>query len=248
MAAMWAACPSLTSPQSPKPPSCRPSTARRNSTCCPRAMPPRPACRKTRRSPNPKSHSLGTPQARICQRVDTYPLSRPGLILNRLIQGGERFQVLTLASPGSVTLRQVGVQAKFFIPRPSANRGFFHCSDPALNEIWHLGSKTVELCSVPAGSLPTTWTVTAQGVKVPGNEYTGYQGGAAWTDYTATFDVQVLSNEAAWLVRALSSEGFRLVLAADNDALGISKPNTLRAYTQGTKTVLGEATLADIKP
>ena len=77
-------------------------------------------------------------------RVDTYPLSRPGLIVNRLIQGGERFQVLTLASPGSVTLHQVGVQAKFFIPRPSANRGFFHCSDPALNEIWHLGSKAVE--------------------------------------------------------------------------------------------------------
>jgi alpha-L-rhamnosidase len=181
-------------------------------------------------------------------RVDTYPLSRPGLIVNRLIQGGERFQVLTLASPGSVTLRQVGIQAKFFIPRPSANGGFFHCSEPALNEIWHLGSKAVELCSVPAGSLPTTWTVTAQGVKVPGNEYTGYQGGAAWTDYTATFDVQVLSNEAAWLVRALASDGFRLVLAADNDALGISKPNTLRAYSQGTKTVLGEATLADIKP
>ena len=38
------------------------------------------------------------------------------------------------------------------------------------------------------------------------------------------------------------------MLAADNDALGISKPNTLRAYSQGTKTVLGEATLADIKP
>ena len=170
------------------------------------------------------------------------------MIANRLIQGGERFQVLTLASPGSVTLRQVGVQAKFFIPRPSANRGLFHCSEPALNEIWHLGSKAVELCSVPAGSLPTTWTVTAQGVKVPGNEYTGYQGGITWTDYTATFDVQVLSNEAAWLVRSISSEGIRLVLAADNDTLGISKPNTLRAYTQGTKTVLGEATLADIKP
>ncbi len=196
----------------------------------------------------PEVSFVGDAAGADLSRVDTYPLSRPGLIVNRLIQGGERFQVLTLASPGSVTLRQVGIQAKFFIPRPSANGGFFHCSDPALKEIWHLGSKAVELCSVPAGSLPATWTVTAQGVKVPGNEYTGYQGGATWTDYTATFDVQVLSNEAAWLVRASAFDGVRVVLAADNDALGINKPNTLRAYSRNSKTVLGEATLPDIEP
>jgi alpha-L-rhamnosidase len=40
-------------------------------------------------------------------RVDTYPVSRPGLIVNRLIQGGERFEALTLSAPGSVTLRRL---------------------------------------------------------------------------------------------------------------------------------------------
>ena len=183
----------------------------------------------------PEVSFVGDAAGADLSRVDTYPLSRPGLIVNRLIQGGERFQVITLAAPGSVTLRQVGVQAKFFIPERDINSGFLRCSDPALNEIWHLGSKAVKLCSVPARSLPTSWTVTAQGVKVPGNEFTGFQGGAAWTDYMATFDVQVLSNETAWLLRATAFDGFRLVLAADNDTLGISKPNTLRAYSQRTK-------------
>lgn len=196
----------------------------------------------------PEVSFVGDAAGADLSRVDTYPLSRPGLIVNRLIQGGERFQVITLAAPGAVTLRQVGIQAKFFIPRPGTNRGFLRCSDPALNEIWRLGSKAVELCSVPTRSLPTTWTVTAQGVQVPGNEFTGYQAGASWTDYTATFDVQVLSNEAAWLVRGSPFDGFRLVLAADDDALGISKPNTLRAYSQATKTVLGESTLPNIEP
>jgi alpha-L-rhamnosidase len=191
----------------------------------------------------PEVSFVGDAAGADLSRVDTYPLSRPGLIINRLVQGGERFQIITLAAPGSVTLRQVGVQAKFFIPERDINSGFLRCSDPALNEIWHLGSKAVELCSVPARSLPTTWTVTAQGVKVPGNEFTGYQGGAAWTDYMATFDVQVLSNETAWLVRATAFDGFRLVFAADNDTLGISKPNTLRAYSQATKTVLGRGRL-----
>jgi alpha-L-rhamnosidase len=181
-------------------------------------------------------------------RSDTYPLSRPGLIVNRLIQGGERFEAITLASPGSVTLRKVGIQPKFFIPQRTKNRGSFSSSDPALNEIWHLGTSAVELCSVPTQSLPPKFTVTPEGVKVPGNEFCGYQGGATWTDYTAAFDVQVLTNEAAWLVRATDFNGVRLVLAADNDVLGISKPNTLRAYRQIAKVPLGEATVPDIKP
>jgi alpha-L-rhamnosidase len=175
-------------------------------------------------------------------------LSQPSLIVNRLIQGGERFEALTLTTPGSVTLRRVGIQLKFFIPQPTLNRGRFACSDPALNEIWALGAYAVELCSVPTRSLVPKWTVTPEGVKVPGNEYCGYQGGATWTDYTASFDVQVLANEAAWLLRATDFNGVRLVLAADNDALGISPPNTLRAYVQFSKARLGEAAVPDLKP
>jgi hypothetical protein len=125
-----------------------------------------------------------------------------------------------------VTLRRIGIQAKFFIPHPTDSRGSFRCSDSALNEIWHLGRYAVELCSVPASSIPPQLTVTPQGVKVPGNQYAGYQGGATWTDYTASFDVQVLNNEAAWLVRGTEFNGVRLVLAADNDVLGISKPGS----------------------
>ena len=181
-------------------------------------------------------------------RIDTYPLRQPGLVVNRLIQGGERFEAITLAAAGSVTLRQIGIQPKFFIPRQTTNRGSFRCSDAALNEIWRLGPYAVELCSVPIRSLPPKWTVTSQGVRVPGNEYTGYQAGATWTDDTASFDVQVLANEAAWLVRATDFNGVRLVLAADNDALGISKPNSLRAYVQFSKAPLATASVPDLKP
>jgi alpha-L-rhamnosidase len=200
----------------------------------------------------PEVSFVGDAAGADLSRVDAYPLRQPGLIVNRLFQGGERFEAITLTSPGSVTLRRVGIQAKFFIPQPTANRGSFRCSDPALNEIWHLGRYAVELCSVPAQSLVPKWTVTSDGVKVPGNEYCGYQGGATWTDYTETFDVQVLANEASWLVRATEFNGIRMVLAADNDVLGTNKPNTLRAYVQftfgPTLVPLGMATLPDIKP
>jgi alpha-L-rhamnosidase len=196
----------------------------------------------------PEVSFVGDAAGADLSRVDSYILRQPGLIVNRLFQGGERFEAIILAAPGSVTLQSVGVQAKFFIPQLTANCGSFRCSDTALNEIWHLGRFAVELCSVPAQSLVPKWTVTSDGVKVPGNEYCGYQGGATWTDYTATFDVQVLANEASWLVRAADFNGVRLVLAADNDVLGTNQPNTLRAYVQFTKAPLGGAMLPDIKP
>jgi len=86
-------------------------------------------------------------------RADTYPVKSPGLIVNRLIQGGERFQAITLTAPGSVTLRHAGIRPTFFIPPPTRKRGHFVCSDPALNEIWELGAYSLLLNQVPVRSL-----------------------------------------------------------------------------------------------
>jgi alpha-L-rhamnosidase len=49
-------------------------------------------------------------------RVNDYPLQGPRLIVHRLIQGGERWQAITLAAPGSLTLQQVGIRSKTFHP------------------------------------------------------------------------------------------------------------------------------------
>jgi alpha-L-rhamnosidase len=180
-------------------------------------------------------------------RADTYPVNGPGLVVNRLIQGGERFQAITLTAPGSVTLRRLGIRPTFFIPPHSSNRGRFICSDPALDEIWGLGAYALLLDQVPVRSLPTTWTPTREGVVIPGKQYCVYQAGANWTDYRAATDVQVLTNEAALMVRGTPTNGIRVTLAADNDALG--QPNAIRIYLQSDNTLLGKADLPfDLKP
>jgi alpha-L-rhamnosidase len=190
-------------------------------------------------------------------RVNDYPLHGPGLIVHRLIQGGERWEALTLAAPGSVTLRQVGIRSKTFHPPATTNRGSFTCSDTDLNEIWGLGAYTGPLCQVEAGSLPPTWTVTPQGLDVTGGTYSSYQAGDTWTDYTATLEVQIVANEASWLVRSSHSSGYRFVLGADNDTLSgfapsNTTPNTLLAFQQNTNDQLGIVALTslgiDIKP
>jgi alpha-L-rhamnosidase len=190
-------------------------------------------------------------------RVNDYPLERPGLIVHRLIQGGQRWQALTLAAPGSVALRKVGIRSKTFHPRETTNRGSFACSDPNLSEIWELGAYTALLCQVPARSLPPTWTVTPQGVHVTGGTYSSYQAGGAWSDYTSTLQVKIVRNEASWLVRSSHSSGYRFVLGANNDALAgfapsNTTPNTLFAFQQNTNNRLGFVELTslgiDIKP
>ncbi|MCA8030965.1 alpha-L-rhamnosidase C-terminal domain-containing protein [Burkholderia cepacia] len=167
---------------------------------------------------------VGNGGAVSLSRVNTYRPTGPGLIVSRLVQGGQRFQVIRLTQPGSVTLSRVGIRP--LVPAPQKRAGYFTSSDPALNEIWNLGARTVELGTVPARSLPPTWTVTPQGLVVRDSTFSIYQAGTKWTGYTAEFDVQVLENEAGWMVGASPSGGFRLVLAASDDAIGPA--NTLR--------------------
>jgi alpha-L-rhamnosidase len=164
-------------------------------------------------------------------RVDTYRLSGPGLIVNHLVQGGERFEAVTLAAAGTVTLRLVGVRPTTFQPPLSANRGSFRSSDSQLDEIWGLGAYTLTLDQLPPGSQAPLWTVSPQGLNVPDSPPALYQGGGQWADYTAAFDVQVVVNEATWVVRDNGLMGYALVLDADNDALGM--PNALRVLSTG---------------
>ena len=43
-------------------------------------------------------------------RADSYTVTAPGTIVNQYIQGGERFQAITLTTPGTITLKAVGIR------------------------------------------------------------------------------------------------------------------------------------------
>src|ERR1700741_3307631 len=189
---------------------------------------------------------VGNCGAASLSRVNTFSPSGPGVIVSRLIQGGERFQALTLTTPGSVTLQRVGVRPTFVSP-PTASMGYFRSSDPALNEIWGLGAFTLEFNRVPVRSLPTSWTATPQGLDVKGSTFSVYQTGPAWTNYVVNFDAEVVRNETGWMVYGVPLFGFRFTLAADNDLVG--PPNTLRITEPFTAGTVSQAPLPfDLKP
>ncbi len=85
-------------------------------------------------------------------RTDTFAPTRPGVVASSLIQGGERYERLTVTSPGSVTLRSVGIRFWPLRETPSRMRGRFLSSDRLLNRIWYAGAYTLNLNQVTPGT------------------------------------------------------------------------------------------------
>ncbi len=85
-------------------------------------------------------------------RYDDYTVTGPGTIRATLIQGAERFERITLTSPGSVTLNAVGITFGAYDATPRDYQGWFASSDSELNKIWYAGAYTTQLDMVPANT------------------------------------------------------------------------------------------------
>jgi hypothetical protein len=101
-------------------------------------------------------------------RAENFTLTGPGTVGNapNAIQGGQRFQAITLATPGTVELTSVGIH--FRHPNYSSDdyEGHFLSSDDHLNRIWYQGAYTNDTNMVPIGALPNqTIPVILDGAK-----------------------------------------------------------------------------------
>ncbi|MEV5720748.1 hypothetical protein AB0L41_43375 [Amycolatopsis mediterranei] len=59
--------------------------------------------------------------------------------------GGFRFALLTLSSPGSVSLSALGVAFQAFRATPADHQGWFLSSDDQLNRMWYSSAYTLQL-------------------------------------------------------------------------------------------------------
>jgi alpha-L-rhamnosidase len=136
-------------------------------------------------SPLKQAHAVGAPVTGITpaltgdrngfngvgvapSRADTFTLSGPGTVGNpaNQIQGGERFQAITLTTPGTVEVSSVGIHFR----HPNASSvdyvGHFLSSDEALNRVWYQGVYTNDTNMVPIGAVPNqTIPVILDGAK-----------------------------------------------------------------------------------
>ena len=180
------------------------------------------------------------------QRYDKYTVSSTGTITNQFVQGGERYEEITLASPGTLRLSAVGVN--YIADRTQADSlaGYFDSSSSELNKIWYDSEYTDQLDSVPAQSLPGTWSVTGGAMLASGSgDSVGLlDKGSTWTDYTSTFETDVVDNQAGWVVRGQdSNNGYVFILNDSTDANGT--PDVLQELylDNGNYDILGSVAL-----
>jgi alpha-L-rhamnosidase len=181
-------------------------------------------------------------------RSDVYQISGPGTITNRYVQGGERYEAITLTTPGTLTLSGVGI--RYIADRTQADeyRGHFLSSSDELNRIWYAGAYTLQTNLVPAHSLPGSWTVKDGALQAGGSRINDGAGilntGSSWRDYTSTFQTKITRNQAGWMARAQTAQdGYLFILNSSADTAGT--PNTLQKFVlnDGDYTSLGSVAL-----
>lgn len=184
------------------------------------------------------------------QRYDNYTVSRAGTIVNRYIQGGERYQGISLTTAGSVTLSAVEIYYEAYQGTASTFQGTFISDQPLLNRIWYDGAYTVNLNQLPAHTSSGAWSIQNGALDIQGGNAALLNTGSSWTNYTMTFSTQVNTNQAGWVVRGQSSSSnYLLILNADNDIGGT--PNALQEVVDNNGTYISLATVAlpfDLKP
>ena len=180
-------------------------------------------------------------------RADDYPVTGPGVITNRYYQGGERYQEISLTSPGSVTLSSVGIRYTAYDGTPSTFKGYFVSSDDTLNREWYDGAYTLNLVQDPADLQSGQWaiedgamnlTARAGFISSPTNDGV-LNGGGGWRNYTSSFTADILSDQVQWSVRA--QDDLDQYTATLNSAAAATSPDTvvIAADVHGTATTLG---------
>ena len=159
------------------------------------------------------------------QRHDDYTVTGAGTITNQYVQGGERYEEITLTTPGTVTLSGIGVN--YIADQTQAGRlaGYFDSSNSELNQIWYDSEYTDQLDSVPANSLPGSWAVTGGVLQASGSlggDSVGLLGGgSSWGNYTDSFQTQIVDNQSGWFVRGQDAgDGYAFILDDSTDTAG----------------------------
>ncbi|MBP1625810.1 MAG: alpha-L-rhamnosidase [Holophagaceae bacterium] len=173
-----------------------------------------------------------------------------GKVRNQLLQGGERYQKLTLTTPGtSVILRGISLDATLAYPNVSADAaGYFSSSDTTLNAIWNAGAYSCEANRIDAVRLPSPWTLSSEGVQISPSNPAVYQGMSFNALGSSTsFYFRVDKGGVSWTVNATFPDTVQFTLHANTDT---ETPNYLTGSVGGSfstflRTNLAPVNLAD---
>ena len=146
------------------------------------------------------------------QRTDSFPAATPGVVTAPLIQGGERYERVTLTTPGTVTLRSAAINFSPLRETPSVMRGHFLSSDDLLNRIWYAGAYTLNLNQMTPGTTVEPGAVNGlhlilDGAKRDRAVWSGDHVISDLTDYYASDPVWARDSNSLFLEHPASEAG-----------------------------------------
>lgn len=175
-------------------------------------------------------------QAGDIARADVFPILRTGHIQETLVQGGERYEEIALTTPGTVTLRDVGIDFTPLRETPARMRGHFLSSDPLLNRIWYAGAYTLNLNQLTPGTRVADGTVNQRRLLLDGAKrdravWSGDHMISDLTDYYVSDPAYARDSDALFLDHPASAASFVTpsagVMALPGPLPGACSPNPL---------------------
>jgi hypothetical protein len=148
-------------------------------------------------------------------RVETFHVTEVGQFQSFFIQGGQRWESITLLTDGKVTFKEVGFIPSIDIQKDPTFTGDFQCSSDLYNEIWKLGGNAAVAACVDAHSQPATWEVSDQGAYIRGQKPAINVLGIAIDVESLSFSTKIARGGTGWAFeQPLYGQGIQLLLTS----------------------------------
>ncbi|KKY32727.1 putative alpha-l-rhamnosidase [Diaporthe ampelina] len=173
-------------------------------------------------------------------RAETLNVTELGRLVAPLVQGGQRWQSITLLTGGSITFESAGLEATVDSTAVSDLPGAFGCSDETFNEVWKLGAVAASTACVDEGSQGAVWEVDSEkGVLVRSTKPAITLDAIGFADYTLSFDTNIARAGVWWSVASTErTQAIQLMLVSEL-AEENTFVNTNRTYLQPNTVLLG---------
>ncbi|KFY71395.1 hypothetical protein V499_08407 [Pseudogymnoascus sp. VKM F-103] len=141
-------------------------------------------------------------------RTETFNVSTAGSTTSFFIQGGQRWQSITLLSKEPITINGVGFRASVDIRPLNELPGAFSTSNNVHDGVWGLGARSLDLACVEAKSQPSTWEVSSEGALVRGQYPAISLRGTGFKNYEMSFSTKIVTGGVGWRVAAGPNGGY----------------------------------------
>lgn len=173
-------------------------------------------------------------------RAVTFNVTELGHFVAPLIQGGQRWQSITLLTGGSISFQSVGFEATVDPTVVSDFPGTFNSSDETFNEVWKLGAVAASTACVEKGSQGAVWEVDSdKGVLVRSTKPAITLEAIDFADYTLDFETNIARGGIWWSVASTErTQAIQLMLVGDLPE-ETTFVNTNRTFLRPSTILLG---------